>query len=120
MPVSAAEFNSHRERFRQLFQSVFDRGIEVGTANTQQPLPGASVQHFVRRSREIVMDEDKANATIARLNSEHYRSSDVLFVTKLKDKGLSVSDIAAVIDVLESVCRECLDRDAPCHCWNDE
>jgi len=36
MPASAAEFNSHRERLQQLFQSVFDRGIEIGTANTQQ------------------------------------------------------------------------------------
>lgn len=66
------------------------------------------------------MDEGKANATIARFNSEHYRSSDVLFVAKLKDKGLSVIDIASVIEVLESVCRECFDREAPCHCWNDE
>lgn len=66
------------------------------------------------------MAEDKANATIARFNSEHHRSSDVLFVAKLKDKGLSVVDIAAVIEVLESICTECFDSETPCHCWNDE
>ena len=36
LPASAAEFNANRERLQQLFQSVFDRGIEIGTANTQQ------------------------------------------------------------------------------------
>jgi hypothetical protein len=36
MPASAAEFTANRERLQLLFQSVFDRGIEIGTANTQQ------------------------------------------------------------------------------------
>jgi len=36
LPASAAEFDANRERLQQAFQSVFDRGYEVGTANTQQ------------------------------------------------------------------------------------
>jgi hypothetical protein len=35
-PSTAAEFSKNRERLQQVFQAVFDRGIEVGTANTQQ------------------------------------------------------------------------------------
>ena len=36
LPASLAEFTANRERLQLLFQSVFDRGIEIGTANTQQ------------------------------------------------------------------------------------
>ena len=36
LPASAAEFNANRERLQQLFQSVFDRGMEIGVSKTQQ------------------------------------------------------------------------------------
>lgn len=62
-------------------------------------------------------DENKANATITEFNGG---KKDLLFVTKLKDRGLSVIDIAAVIETLESVCPACFDSEEPCHCWNDE
>jgi hypothetical protein len=34
--LNAAEFNVNRDRFQQLFQEVFERGIAVGTSNTQR------------------------------------------------------------------------------------
>ena len=67
-------------------------------------------------------NEEKAIATIARFNSEHGRDSDsdVMFVAKLKDIGLSNVGIASVIETLETVCKECFDSETPCYCWNDE
>lgn len=67
------------------------------------------------------MSEDEAIKTIARFNSDYYhKNSDVLLVKKLKDKGLSVIQIAAVIETLESICKECFDDERPCACSWDE
>jgi hypothetical protein len=66
------------------------------------------------------LGEDKANATITNFNGGHLKKKDLLFVTKLKDRGLSVIDIAAVIETIELVCPVCFDSEEPCHCWNDE
>jgi hypothetical protein len=66
------------------------------------------------------LDEDKADATIAKFNSDYRKKKDLLFVTKLKDRGLSIIDIAVVIETLESVCPACLDSEEPCSCLNDE
>lgn len=35
LPSTAAEFNANRHRYQEVFQAIFDRGVAVGTRDTQ-------------------------------------------------------------------------------------
>lgn len=41
---------------------------------------------------------------------------DSLFVKRLRNRGLKDAQIAMVLDVLDSVCLECLNWPKPCYC----
>ena len=58
--------------------------------------------------------------TITAWNKEHSYRDESLFVNRLVHRGLTYSQIVAVLETLDGVCHHCFDDDSGCQCWNDE
>lgn len=52
--------------------------------------------------------------------SQKFGRDEILFISRLKDKGLDDVDIFNIIEVFENICLHCFDYDRGCQCWNDE
>ena len=60
--------------------------------------------------QEKIIEWNKDNA---------YRDGSV-FVDKLGQKGLTLSQIVSVLETIDDVCNHCWDAPTGCQCWNDE
>ena len=68
------------------------------------------------------MEAKEAKRIVKEFNEYHYgyQGGDCLFVSELRQGGLTDGDIAHVIETMGSVCNECWNAPAGCKCWNDE
>ena len=61
-----------------------------------------------------------AQETIHSFNLDHYRLEDTLLIKKLRAYPFTDMQIAAILKIVESTCRDCFDAEYPCHCENEE
>lgn len=49
-----------------------------------------------------------------------YFGHEVLFISQLRNKGLTDDQIVLVLDVVDEICTHCWDGWSNCQCTNDE